>query len=91
MEDLIMTLAEKLRKEGYEKGLQEGELKGESKGELKSARKSIYDAVDTRFDIIPIEIINIVDKITALPILENLHKKVIKVKELDEFINILHK
>ena len=45
-EEVIMTLAERLRQEGYIKGIRKGERIGEKKGAAKGLRQGLIDAIE---------------------------------------------
>jgi hypothetical protein len=72
-----------IKQEGIEEGIQQGELK--------RARKAVYEVLDARFDLMPRDIVEAIEKIEAIPVLENLHRKAVKVNDLDEFREILGK
>jgi hypothetical protein len=74
-----------------QEGIEEGIRQGIEQGELKRARKAIYEVVDARFDFMPRDIVEAIEKIEAIPVLENLHRKAVKVNDLDEFREILGK
>lgn len=76
----IMTLAEKLRKEGRLEGLVEGEKRGEKKGKLEGFRQAIELGITLKF---PEDIDTVMAKVNQIDDLETLVKitKVIKTAE----------
>jgi len=70
----FITTAERI---GIEKGIE--------KGELIRAGKAVVEVLETRFDLVHKETIRALDKIKKIDILEDLHKKAVKVESLEEF------
>ncbi|OLS03284.1 Rpn family recombination-promoting nuclease/putative transposase [Tissierella creatinophila] len=83
--ELVMTAAEKLRKEGIKEGI---EL-GEQKGELKGIRKAIKRVLLRRFKTSNLEIDKSLERIENKILLEDMLDEAVLVESLDEFQNIL--
>ena len=76
----FITTAEKI---GIEKGIE--------KGELKRAGKAVIEVLETRFDLVHKDTIRTLGKLKKIDILEDLHKKAVKVESLEEFDEIVRK
>jgi len=87
--EFIMTLAERLHKEGFDKGIQQGLEQGLQKGMLQQSREAVIDILEMRFEIIPRSILVIINEINEPLILKTLHKKAVTVKSLDEFRHLI--
>ena len=84
----IMTLAEKLRKEGEERGLVEGEKRGEKKGKLEGFREAIELGITLKF---PGDIDAVMAKVNKIDDVETLVKiiKAIKIaKDSSEILGL---
>ncbi len=98
----IMTIAEKLIRQGEERGIQKGIEKGIAKGlakglvkgiyqgKLEAARQSVIEVLEVRFDEIPWDIRENILDINNLEFLEELHKVSIRCENLEAFQNILN-
>jgi len=88
-----------IKEEGFEEGIIkgklegiiEGKLEGIIEGKLEEAQKALTDVIEARFDFVPIDIVKTVKEITDLTLLEGLHRKSVRVENLDEFREILKK
>lgn len=83
--ELVMTAAEKLRKEGIEKGI---EL-GKEEGKVEGTRKSIQRVLLRRFKTSNLEINKSLDKIENMILLEDMLDEAVQVESLDQFQSIL--
>ncbi len=81
----IMTIAEKLIRQGEERGIQ----KGEKQGEIKRARQSVLEVLEVRFGEIPWDIRADIYRIDNLSFLELLLKESIRSKDLEAFRSVL--
>ena len=81
----IMTLAEELRRSGWEKGQLEGRQEGQYMGELKNGRDWVIDMLKVRFGLIPEDILSHVQQIENLAVLKKLHTLAIQTENLEGF------
>lgn len=77
----VMTIAEKLKKEGWQKGRQEGR----QEGTLFSTRRSILQVLDIRFGSMPQEIATKLDEITDIEWLVELHRQSVVCASVNDF------
>lgn len=82
---------ENIKKEGFEEGMQQGMSQGDLSGQLKRARKDVSDVLKARFDVIPISILQDIERVAMLPVLDDLHFKAVTVRDLQEFKLVLKK
>ena len=82
----IMTLAEKLRKEGEERGLVEGEKRGEKKGKLEGFREAIELGITLKF---PGDIDAVMAKVNKIDDVETLVKITKAIKTAKDSSEIL--
>ena len=86
-EEIIMTIAEKLRQEGYQQGMQQGT----EHGSRQKAREDILEVLQAKFEDIPAELNSKVENITDLYLLKSLLKSAAKCTSLKEFHTALDK
>lgn len=53
--EITMTLAEVLRKEGYEDGIEQGREEGIEKGETKALAKTVMKLLMKKFGVLPVD------------------------------------
>ena len=82
----IMTLAEKLRKEGEERGLVEGEKRGEKKGKLEGFREAIELGITLKFPGDIDAVMAKVDKIDDVETLVKITKAIKTAKDSSEIL-----
>ena len=75
------TIADSLRQEGIQEGMQ--------RGILQSAREAVIDNLEVRFEVVPESIVNRLNEIYDPSILKIFHRKAVKVKSLEEFVQII--
>ncbi len=76
--DLMDTRA---GKDIYEEGMQDGEIK--------NARGVIIEALEERFQIVPVDIIDKVKTISREEILDSLHKQAVRCRDMAGFNEVL--
>ncbi len=80
-----MTIAEKLKKEGFDQGIE----KGIEKGAVLNARVAVIDVLETRFGAVPDAIRQIIETMDDLDRLNRLHRKAVTVPDIDRFYALL--
>jgi len=75
----LMTIAEQLRREGHQRG------------QLEDARDSVLDILETRFGIIPQNIVKELKGIDEIAVLRQLRKKAVVVGDIEEFREMVRK
>ena len=70
---------------GIEKGMQQGIQQGMQQGMLQTAREVLTETLETRFDVIPRSLMDIINGIDDPALLKMLHKKAITVTSLEKF------
>jgi predicted transposase YdaD len=85
--DVVMTLAEEIRNEGFQEGIQQGM----QQGMLEEGREGILDILEARFDVVSESIARDVRGIEELGVLKSLRRKSVSVATLDEFKELLKK
>ena len=75
-----------IKKEGFDEGIQQG-IQQE---QVNRGRKTIYDVLEVRFEIVPLGVIQEIKHIDDVQVLEALHRKAVTVKDLPTFRTILH-
>ena len=87
------TIADSLIEQGVQQGVQQGMQKGMQQGMqqgiLQNAREAVIDILEVRFEVVPQSILKRLNEISDPSILKILHRKVVKVKSLDEFGRII--
>ena len=76
------TLADELREQGIQQGIQQGAIQ--------STREAVIDNLAVRFEAVPEPIIKAIHEINELALLKILHRKAIKVKSLEEFVEVIN-
>ena len=71
------TLADELREQGIQQGA------------IQSTREAVIDNLAVRFEAVPEPIIEAIHEINELALLKILHRKAIKVKSLEEFVEVI--
>jgi len=89
--DVVMTLAEEIRNEGFQEGIQQGIQQGMQQGMLEEGREGILDILEARFDVVSESIARDVRGIEELGVLKSLRRKSVRVATLDEFKELLKK
>lgn len=78
-----------IKQEGFEEGRVEGRVEGREEGELIRGRKSIVDVLEVLYNQLPSDVVEEINKIDDIEVLESLHKKALRLKDIDEFKTIL--
>ena len=66
--ELIMTLAEKLRKEGFEKGIHQGKIEGIHQGKIEGLKQGLIEGVELAISLkFPEESIKIIPLVCQIP------------------------
>ena len=82
----VVTIADSLRAEGWEKGLAEGEARGEVRGEAKEAARAVLDILDAREIEVPEQVRERVLACSDLPTLQSWRRRAITAaKAIDVF------
>lgn len=79
--EIMPTIADSLRQEGIQEGMQ--------RGILQSAREAVIDNLEVRFEVVPESIVNRLNEIYDPSILKIFRRKAVKVKSLEEFVQII--
>lgn len=91
--EIMPTIADSLIEQGVQQGVQQGMQKGMQQGMqqgiLQNAREAVIDILEVRFEVVPQSILKRLNEISDPSILKILHRKVVKVKSLDEFGRII--
>ncbi len=85
----LMTIAEKLKKEGFDQGIEKGIKKGIEKGSVLTARLAVIDVLETRFGTVPDSIRQVIEMINDLDRLNRLHRAAVTVPDIDQFFALL--
>lgn len=70
-----------IKKEGFDEGMQQGQLE--------RAKKAVADALEARLNIVPLDVITALKTIEDVQILEELLRKAVLVKDMQEFRSLL--
>jgi len=62
---------------------------GIKEGHINSKRESIYDVLETRFEIVPMAMMTEINRIENVHVLEELHRKAVKASSIQAFKEIL--
>ncbi len=93
-EEILMTTADKLRKEGRQEGIQEGKLEGIQEGiqegKLEGRQDALISTVNTRFKHVPKDIIMKIKTINNGEKIIFLNQKAILCADLDEYRKIVY-
>jgi uncharacterized protein YihD (DUF1040 family) len=93
-EVILMTTAEKLRKEGIEKGMEKGMEKGIEEGRQEGMLTGLYQAVKTailsKFEHLPEDIAQKIQTINSEESLLSLTEKAVKCNDLGEYRKFLN-
>ncbi len=89
--DAVMTLAEKLRKEGYDKGIQHGTQQGKQQGIQQGLAEGIEVAVSLKFTHDAARIMPLIYQIKDISLLKVVKSAVLTAKNADELIDIIKK
>ena len=84
-----MTLAEKLRKEGFEKGIQQGVQQGVQQGIQQGLIEGIEVAVSLKFAADAFKIVPLIYQIKDTNLLKAVKSAVLTAKSADELIGII--
>ena len=87
----LMSIAQRLIQEGYEKGKREGLQQGIQQGIIEKTKQAIIDVLEARFETVPLRIVKEINKIDEIEVLDRLHRKAVLVKDIKEFEEILKK
>ena len=95
--DAVMTLAEKLHKEGYDKGIQQGLQQGRQEGRQEGLQQGLQQglieaielAVSLKFAHDAFKIMPMVYQISDTNLLKTIKSAIITAKEADELISII--
>jgi predicted transposase YdaD len=68
-------------------GLAEGETRGEARGESKGLRAAILETLELRFEEVPYEVRESIERITDLSQLRSLHRRAVTAPSLSAFRN----
>ena len=80
-----------IKEEGIKEGIKEGIEKGIQQGKIEKSQDAVLEVLEVRFDIVTLDLIKAVKKIQEIILLENLLKKAVTVKSMDEFKKVLRK
>jgi flagellar biosynthesis/type III secretory pathway protein FliH len=86
-----MAYVTSIERFGIEKGLDKGREEGLEQGILQQARKSVVDALRTRFKRVPQSLVKMLQSIEDAKLLSNLHQKAILADSLKTFKQGLEK
>lgn len=94
-QDLVRKLVERRRdlmiqSYAYDIIKEEGFKEGVQQEKLHSRRQAICDVLEARFDLVPANVLDMINHIEIVPALEELHRKAVTVKDLSTFNQILH-
>jgi len=70
-----------IKQEGFEEGMQQGKLR--------SAREVIFSVLEARFELVPENIIHAINQIDTIEVLDQLHRRAVKVRDLHTFSQII--
>lgn len=74
-----------IKKEGFDEGIQQGM----QQGQLERARKAVADVLEARLNVVPLDVITTLKTLDDVQILEELHRKAMTVKDMQEFRSLL--
>jgi predicted transposase YdaD len=87
--EVVMTLAEKLRQEGWEKGLEQGREKGLEQGHLQGRqegqRRLLLKQLGLRFGELPSDAVSLVEKAESED-LERWAERILTVRSIEEVL-----
>ncbi len=72
-----------------EEGIQEGVQIGVQQEKLHSKRKAVCTALETRFTLVPSNVLEMIHSIETVPALEELHRQAITVEDIPTFAKII--
>jgi len=82
-----------IKKEGFDEGMQQGSQQGFQRGmqhgQLERAKKAVADALEARLNVVPLDVITALKTIEDVQILEELLRKAVIVKDMQEFRSLL--
>ncbi len=78
-----------IKQEGIKEGLQQGIQQGIQQEKLQSKREAVCGVLEARFDVVPINVLDMIHSIEMVPALEDLLRKAITVEDLPTFVKIL--
>ena len=84
-EEKKMRYVTSVERIGIEKGMQQGIQQGMQQGMLQTAREVLIETLETRFDVIPRSLMDIINGIDDPALLKMPHKKAITATSLDKF------
>jgi predicted transposase/invertase (TIGR01784 family) len=87
--DIMATLAEQWIEEGKREGKREGMQQGMQQGMLQEAREMVYEAVSSRFGIIPEDIVREINAVEDRAVLRSLLRQAISCEDLQTFRQML--
>jgi flagellar biosynthesis/type III secretory pathway protein FliH len=70
-----------IKQEGFDEGMQQGQME--------HAKKAIADVLEARLNVVPLDIITALKPLEDVQILEELHRKAVIVKDIQEFRALL--
>ncbi len=80
-EESKMPLLSRIELEAKQEGLQQGILQ--------TAREAVLDVLEIRFEVVPSELIEVVNRIEDTPLLKRLHREAIAIPSIEEFQQLL--
>jgi hypothetical protein len=80
-EESQMPLLSRIELEAKQEGIQEGILQ--------NAREAVLEVLETRFEVVPLEVIEAVNQIEDTPLLKQLLKQAIAIPSIEEFQQVL--
>ncbi len=80
---LLSRIELEAKQEGIEEGLQQGILQ--------TAREAVLDVLEIRFEVVPSELIEVVNRIEDTPLLKRLHREAIAIPSIEEFQLVLQR
>ena len=78
-------------REGIEKGMERGIVEGMEKGVRQALNGMVMDALEERFSIIPVRLVDKINAFENAAVLKGLHRQAIRCESLEMFERILEK
>ena len=75
----------------YDEGVEKGIEKGIEKGRIEKAREAVFEVLEVRFDVVPLNIVKRIRSLDEVRVLEMLHRKAVQVESIEAFQELLHK
>ncbi len=88
-EDSQMPLLSRIELEAKQEGLEEGRQQGLEEGILQTAHEMVLEVLETRFEVVPSQMIEAVNQIEDASVLKRLLKQAIAIPTLEDFQQLL--